>query len=323
MKKISIIVPVYKVEKYLDKCVESLVNQTYKNLEIILVDDGSPDECPKICDAWAKKDSRIKVSHKANGGLSEARNTGMDIATGDYIGFVDSDDYVSEEMYNILVKIIEENDADISACQESTFNDENNPRFTVDNNVTIVDDVNAALNGIINSELVLSFVWNKLYKKELLNDIRFPVGKNYEDVFTLHKIILKTNKIAVTSSALYAYRKRKDNITKSWTKKNICDFIEANNLRYNDLKDNKKVIDSLNAVRLRSVYTSHVAATLLGDKDFYNSELLKNDYKFLKKKENFKYYKAFVHSKAFRIMIMKNVLLLNRNLFWKIRTRKR
>jgi glycosyltransferase involved in cell wall biosynthesis len=124
MKKISIIVPVYKVEKYLDKCVESLVNQTYKNLEIILVDDGSPDECPKICDAWAKKDSRIKVSHKANGGLSEARNTGMDIATGDYIGFVDSDDYVSEEMYNILVKIIEENDADISACQESTFNDE-------------------------------------------------------------------------------------------------------------------------------------------------------------------------------------------------------
>ena len=102
--KISVIVPVYKVEKYLDKCVESIVNQTYKNLEIILVDDGSPDNCPAMCDEWAEKDERIRVIHKENGGLADARNAGMDIATGDYIGFVDSDDWIEPNMYEVLLK---------------------------------------------------------------------------------------------------------------------------------------------------------------------------------------------------------------------------
>ena len=112
--KISVIVPVYKVEKYLDKCVESIVNQTYKNLEIILVDDGSPDNCPAMCDEWAEKDERIRVIHKENGGLADARNAGMDIATGDYIGFVDSDDWIEPNMYEVLLKNALKYDADIS-----------------------------------------------------------------------------------------------------------------------------------------------------------------------------------------------------------------
>src|SRR5699024_3764138 len=113
---ISIIIPIYGVEKYIDRCVNSVVNQTYRNLEIILVDDGSPDNCPSICDEWAKKDRRIKVIHKKNGGLSDARNVGMNSATGELIGFIDSDDWVCEEMYQLLYENMKQNDSDISAC---------------------------------------------------------------------------------------------------------------------------------------------------------------------------------------------------------------
>lgn len=114
-KKISIIIPVYKVENYLERCVESVLNQTHQNLEIILVDDGSPDRCGKMCDLYSQKDNRIKVIHKENGGLSDARNVALDIATGDYIGFVDSDDYVEEDMFKTLYQLAEKYQADISS----------------------------------------------------------------------------------------------------------------------------------------------------------------------------------------------------------------
>lgn len=107
---ISIIIPIYKVEQYLDECVTSIINQTYKDLEIILVDDGSPDKCPRMCDEWAKKDARIKVVHKKNGGLSSARNAGLKVAKGEYIGFVDSDDYVDETMYEDLMRVMNQNE---------------------------------------------------------------------------------------------------------------------------------------------------------------------------------------------------------------------
>ena len=113
---ISVIVPIYNVEKYLQKCVDSIINQTYKNLEIILVDDGSPDNCPKMCDDYAEKDSRIKVVHKENGGLSDARNVGMEVATGEYVSFIDSDDYISLDFYETLLETIVDNDSDVVEC---------------------------------------------------------------------------------------------------------------------------------------------------------------------------------------------------------------
>ena len=113
---ISVIVPIYKVEEYLDRCVESLINQTYKNLEIILVDDGSPDNCPQMCEAWAQKDSRIKVVHKENGGLSDARNAGFEVATGDIISFIDSDDWIEPEMFETMLSQMEKDDSDIVSC---------------------------------------------------------------------------------------------------------------------------------------------------------------------------------------------------------------
>ena len=115
-EKVSIIVPVYNVEKYLDKCIESIVNQTYRNIEIILVDDGSPDKCPEICNEWAKKDDRIKVIHKENGGLSSARNAALEIAQGDYITFVDSDDWIENDMIQSMLTCAAKNDADIVCC---------------------------------------------------------------------------------------------------------------------------------------------------------------------------------------------------------------
>lgn len=113
---ISVIVPIYNVEKYLARCVDSIVNQTYKNLEIILVDDGSPDRCPKMCDDYAEKDSRIKVVHKKNGGLSDARNAGMAVATGEYISFIDSDDYVSDDFFECLLDVMNKENSDIAEC---------------------------------------------------------------------------------------------------------------------------------------------------------------------------------------------------------------
>ena len=115
-EKISVIVPIYKTEQFLSKCIDSIINQTYKNLEIILVDDGSPDNCPKICDEYAKRDNRIKVIHKENGGLSSARNAGIEIATGDFSAFVDSDDWIDSDMYESLVKLSDEYNADIAEC---------------------------------------------------------------------------------------------------------------------------------------------------------------------------------------------------------------
>ena len=129
MALISVIIPVYKVEEYLENCIQSVIKQTVSDLEIILVDDGSPDQCPEICDLWADKDSRIKVIHKENGGLSDARNAGMKVATGEYVSFIDSDDYISLDFYETLLETIVDNDSDIVECGVVKFYEDNNFHF--------------------------------------------------------------------------------------------------------------------------------------------------------------------------------------------------
>ena len=132
MPKVSIVVPIYNVEKYLEQCIDSIINQTLKEIEIILVDDGSPDNCPQICDDYVKKDSRIKVVHKTNGGLSSARNAGIEIATGDYIGFVDSDDYIELDMYEKMYNIAIENNVDFVMSDYYSVSNEGKVRATLD-----------------------------------------------------------------------------------------------------------------------------------------------------------------------------------------------
>lgn len=211
-KKVSVIIPVYNVEKYLEECIESVIKQTYKNLEIILVDDGSKDNSGYICDEYKKKDERIKVIHKPNGGLSDARNVGIDIAKGEYIAFLDSDDYIEEDMYEILVKNIEKANADISICQVYyVYKDEK--RTTHTPNVYLEMDSCNAIKYVNMLGYFTVAAYDKLYKREIFESIRYPVGKINEDWYVICEVFDKANKVVYSSEPKYNYRKRKGSIT--------------------------------------------------------------------------------------------------------------
>lgn len=230
---ISIIVPIYNVELYLRKCINSIRNQTYKNIEIILVDDGSPDNCGKICDEYKQKDNRIKVIHKKNGGLSEARNYGIEIATGDYILFVDSDDYIANNMCQILLKKAEKYKADIINCSfKEVFEDETyqlskqliNTKEQVFSNLEMIESY------FFDITINTNVVWNKLYARKLFfgeHKIRFPVGKLHEDNYTVYKLYYYANKVVVIDDVLYYYLRRSDSITGNPSDKNVIDKLEA------------------------------------------------------------------------------------------------
>ena len=218
-KKISVIVPIYNVEKYLNRCLDSIINQTYKNLEIILVDDGSPDNCGKICDEYAKKDNRIKVIHKENGGLSSARNAGLDIATGDYIGFVDSDDWIELDMYEYLLNICVKYNSDISRCG-FVYNDEDCYK---DENIRIVEYENALID-FINGHIEEGIVCNKLYKKNIFKNLRFKENIIFEDVLMNYYVFKLGVKIVVSRCSKYHYFRRVDSITGPIVSEKIFDI---------------------------------------------------------------------------------------------------
>lgn len=212
MKKVSVIVPVYNVEKYLRKCVESIKNQTYRNLEIILVDDGSTDSSGVLCEELAKTNNRIIVIHKENGGLSDARNTGLDISTGDYIGFVDSDDYVDEDFFEILVNNLEQYGADVSCCRyTNVWEDGKKEPIGNDDSVHIYED-KEALKEYLYGKTLDPFAWNKLYKAELLgntkyidNHFRFIKGILSEDNPFCIELLKHTNKVVLVGKSKYNY----------------------------------------------------------------------------------------------------------------------
>ena len=222
---ISVIVPVYNVEKYLEKCVDSIINQTYKNLEIILVDDGATDNSGKMCDEFAKKDSRIKVIHKENGGLSDARNFGLDVATGKYIQFIDSDDYIDEDMLELLYNNIKKYNAEISMCSHYILTEE---ECTAEgtNTLDIYNRVDI-LKEVLLDEKVRSYAWNKLFLRDLFKEIRFPKGRVFEDVLTIPKIFEKANTVVLDDVSKYYYRQRKGSILHIQTKKLRLDYINA------------------------------------------------------------------------------------------------
>ena len=205
---VSVIVPIFKVESYLRTCVESITAQTYRELEIILVDDGSPDGCPALCEELAREDPRIKVIHKENGGLSDARNAGLDIATGDYIGFVDSDDAVEPDMFEVLVGLLEEHEADISCCRYIRVWEDGREEPVGDDRQVHVYTGTEALKEYLYGKTMDPFVWNKLYRAELLNgDVkhRFIKGIIGEDnPFNIE--LLKTEpKTVLAGEAKYCY----------------------------------------------------------------------------------------------------------------------
>lgn len=238
MPLISIIVPVYKVEAYLDKCISSIVEQTYKNLEIILVDDGSPDNCPAMCDAWAAKDGRVKVIHKKNGGLSDARNAGMAIAAGEFIGFVDSDDCISPDMYQLLYEHIVQFDCDIAACGvEMVWEDRTPPRMLTKPGNCVLN-VQDAMEAVICESWLKQPVWYKLYKANLIWDILFPVGKYHEDVFWSYQAVGRARRVAVFEKPCYFYTQRSGSIMgESYSLKRL-DALEAKVARISYMQEN-------------------------------------------------------------------------------------
>lgn len=212
---VSVIVPVYKVEKYLDRCVKSIINQTYKNLEIILVDDGSPDNCPKLCDEWAKKDARIKVVHKENGGLSDARNKGFDASNGDLILFVDSDDYIDNNMVEIMAKRIEEDGTDMCVCSFSKFRDGEEPNKSFSKSPEILTTREALQRLVLGKGFQLVVAWDKLMKRKLVEKVKFPKGKIHEDEYICHRFIGECEKVSIIHNPLYFYFLREGSIMNS------------------------------------------------------------------------------------------------------------
>lgn len=231
-KKVSIVVPVYKVEDYLSRCVESLLNQTYRNIEIILVDDGSPDNCPQLCDEYAVNDSRVIVIHKKNGGLSDARNSGIGAASGKYLVFVDSDDWVHAEFIETLVRATEDTGADVAVCGFQRVTDSETSSLTVDVNTSEIEVCSPmeAIKDILSADTKLwVMTWNKLYKKSLFTDnkILFPVGKLHEDNFTTYKLFFYAHKVARSSRDLYYYLQRDDSIMGQKFNSKRYDALEA------------------------------------------------------------------------------------------------
>ncbi len=225
-KIISIIIPVYKVEDYLDQCLKSVVNQTHNDLEIILVDDGSPDKCPEICDRWQKQDARIKVIHKRNGGLSDARNAGLKIASGDYVGFVDSDDYVSYDMYEKLLEALEQDQSDIAACAvKKVYSDGRESWFAQHDKCVLTRD--EAQKELLLERKLLNPVWYKLYRRSAINGIFFETGRQHEDAYWSYQAVGNAQKVSIIPDAGYYYRQRTDSIMgNGYTVKNL-DVIEA------------------------------------------------------------------------------------------------
>ena len=261
---ISIIIPVYKVEEYLEKCIESVLKQTYTNLQIILVDDGSPDNCGKICDEYAKKDPRIEVIHKVNGGLSDARNVGIAKAKGKYIGFVDSDDYIKEDMYEILINLIKEYDADVSICN---LYDVIDGKEYIRNNENGIQEYSRLeiLKEVLLDKNIQSYAWNKLYKKELFDEIKYPIGKKYEDIGTTFYVFEKCNKIVVTSKPEYYYLKRSDSLVNNVTESTVLDYTDIIIQRYLYTQKNIEELRKYNNYYLaKTLITAHNDIELLG-----------------------------------------------------------
>ncbi|MGL5207428.1 MAG: glycosyltransferase family 2 protein [Acidaminococcaceae bacterium] len=243
---ITVIVPVYKVEIYIRRCVDSILRQTYKNLEIILVDDGSPDLCPIICDEYADMDKRVTVIHKANGGLSDARNVGLNFAHGQYIAFVDSDDYIDERMYEILYKNLTDNNADISVCEfiktcdGAEIANPNTKEF-----VEVFNNLQAMENLYNDLYLQTVVAWNKLYKKDIFRSIRYPFGKVNEDEYVIHLILERAQDVVYTNLPLYYYVQRTDSIMgKEYNLKrlDVLSALKERMIRFENMKYNKLYI---------------------------------------------------------------------------------
>ncbi len=274
MDLISIIVPVYKVEKHIHRCVDSVINQTYKNIEIILVDDGSPDNCGKICDEYAAKDSRIKVIHKANGGLSDARNHGIDAATGEWLLFIDSDDWIHPQTVEVLYNAAIKNRVNVSACN---FAETQGEQPDVDSSIEA--EKYTPKDFYTTYHVVATIACAKLYHRSCFKNIRYPKGKLHEDEYVTYRILFAEDTVAFINQPYYAYYINSDGITKSsWSPKRL-DAEKALYEQINFFKSRKdqELID----FSLKNYFGYLRRQGLLCDEKVY-----KKEHRFIKRKLN-------------------------------------
>lgn len=246
---ISVIVPIYKVEKYLNTCIDSIINQTYKNLEIILVDDGSPDNCPKICDEYAKKDARIKVIHSENRGVSSARNIGLDNVSGKWVVFIDADDWVDENYIYLLLNQIDES-VDIICCGYKRVNGNNIEKVNDDNKTIIYDNIKF-IEKLLNVQNGYGFVHTKLIRKSLINNIRFDQNlKVSEDALFNMELARNTKQIKVINKAIYNYRITSESTVKKYDEGYVEKYYKAMQMCYdyihNNFENNSEMILNIN-----------------------------------------------------------------------------
>ena len=226
---ISVIIPIYNVAQYLLQCVDSVLSQSYQDLEIILVDDGSTDDCSRMCDEYETKESRVRVIHKENGGLSDARNEGMRIANGEWIYFVDSDDWVDHDAIRKLYQFAVENHCDVvqGGLYYAYYDHLLYRKASKKEQKKTILDRHDAMRELIINDRVKNFAWGKLYKTDLIKDLYFPVGKYFEDSFWQHLVIDRVNRYGIVDESLYFYRQRGDSISGQPSNR-LTDLLEGN-----------------------------------------------------------------------------------------------
>lgn len=289
---ISVIVPVYNVEKYLDRCVESIVNQTYKNLEIILVDDGSPDNCPQMCDDWAKKDSRIKVIHKENDGLANARNSGIEICTGDYVLFVDSDDYIDLDMVEFLNDLAIKYNADVSRCGFYTLVESSEIETSNKNDGEIkIYNFSERMKDLMSGNHISGVAWNKLYKNDIIKTHLYNKADGCsEDIMHNFRVYLDVDKTAFCDEPKYHYLIRNNSITNSEFGDGAFAIIRAKQIMIDYFKED----DDLYQYAVNSFITSAfvvltgcIRNDYFGEKYYELIDLMKKYYCFVMKSSLF------------------------------------
>ena len=314
---ISIIVPIYNVEKYLNKCIDSILNQTYKNLEVILVDDSSQDDSGKICDQYKNLDNRVVVVHKSNKGVSDSRNVGLKHATGKYIGFVDSDDYIENTMFERLYNNIKKYNANISMC--SFLNEYSSEKAELgihfDGEITLLNNMQALENLILENNLT-NHLWNKLYERDLFNEILFPIGRKLEDVATLYKIFEKAKLLVYDNFVGYHYIQHKESIMGNINKSLIEDYEKAIFTKNECLiKSYPELENAINVENIKTYKVLFYFAKLGNFNDMIKSDKYKKYYRIYRQKY-LKYRKQIKDNVGLKILISYDLFWLSKKLYF-------
>lgn len=287
---ITVVVPIYNVENYIEKCLHSILEQSYNNLEILIIDDGSTDKSIELCEKLLKKDGRIKIFHKENSGPADTRNYGISKANGKYIMFIDSDDYIQKDLIEVLYENLIRYNVSISSCGYIKVINDNKPKNIISKNNRkdiILETEKDKIQELLLEKITGNYVWNKLYTKELFNDIKFKYGIKFEDMEIMYRLFMKADKISLTNYNGYFYRQRSNNIMSTLDENAVIDLYNVTNERYEYIKDNIPELQDENITR--RVYTIYRYFALLArkqNKEMYYSEMMQKEKDFYNK--NFK-----------------------------------